>query len=78
MSSPTGSIRHNDSGELEADALFASYPPLTDEVAQTIAFTAFAPRDDPPYREGEAGPTEDDMTRTVRAARRMVRDTKKS
>jgi hypothetical protein len=78
MSSPTGNLRHNDEGELEADALFAVYPPLTDDVSQALAFTMFAPRDDPSYREGELGPTEDAMTQAVRAAHRMAADTGKS
>jgi hypothetical protein len=70
MSSPTGSLRQNEDGELEGDALFAVYPPPTSDFNQTLMLTAFPPRDDPPYRDGEPGPTEDSMTQAVRAVRR--------
>ena len=70
MSSSTGNLRKNEDGELEADALFAAYPALADDVAQTLAFTMALLRDDPPYRAGEPGPTEDAMTEAVRAVRR--------
>ena len=67
MSSPTGNLRTNEDGELEADALFAVYPPLANEVNLTLSALVAPPRDDPAYREGELGPTEDSATHAVRA-----------
>ena len=70
MSSPTGALRNNDDGELEGEALFASYPALPDSLNVVPAAIAFPPRDDPSYRKGELGPSEDALTVGVRAARR--------
>src|SRR5581483_1511906 len=67
LSSPT-QLREYENGELEGEALYASYPPWTDDIRGTPMSLAFRPREDPPYRKGELGPTEDEITMAVREA----------
>ncbi len=56
ISSPAGSLRYNERDELEGVALFAAYPPLTDESVTRMSL-AFPPRDDPPYYRGGVSPS---------------------
>ena len=70
MSSPAGDLHYNDEGQLEGVSLFASYPALPEDVSVTPAILTFAPREDPAYRQGEYGPTEDVLTAIVREGRR--------
>jgi hypothetical protein len=71
LTSPT-QLREYDDGQLEGEALYASYPPLTADISKAPMSLAFSPRDDPAYHEGERGPTEDAMTDAVREARRRL------
>jgi len=57
ISSPTGNLKYDDDEELEAEALFAAYPALKDDVAQGMVNLAFRPRDDPPYVKEEDSPS---------------------
>ena len=72
MSSPTGKLRYNDHGELEAEALAATFPALPDNVLVVPVALAFPPREDPSYRKGQLGPSEDDLTQAVRLGRRVL------
>jgi hypothetical protein len=73
MSSPTGELRYNEKKELESTALFAYYPPDIDTSITPMAL-AFPVRDDPPYKEGDPSPTEDNLTDAIKIARRMPRN----
>lgn len=73
MSSPTGKLRFNDHGELEGEALAATFPALPDDILVVPGALAFPPRDDPSYRKGELGPSEDNLTQAVRLGRRTLR-----
>jgi hypothetical protein len=59
LNSPTGNLDYDSEGYLEADALFASYPALTDAVKTRAVNLEFKPRDDPPYTLGGPSPTGD-------------------
>lgn len=49
MSSPTQLIGRNERGELEAQALIASYPGIASDAAPFLQSIAFPARDDPAY-----------------------------
>ncbi len=61
ISSPTGNVKYDGDEELEGEALFAAYPPLTDEISRGMVNLAFRPRDDPPYSKSRPSPSADDI-----------------
>ena len=57
ISSPTGNIKYNGEKELEGEAIFATYPALSDGAPGGFPSLLFKRRHDPPYVEGEPSPT---------------------
>jgi tetratricopeptide (TPR) repeat protein len=65
MHSPTHIHGYNEHGELEADAIYASYPPLSEDLSNAVPLT-FPTRDDPPYREGGPSPSSEPLAPATR------------
>jgi hypothetical protein len=52
-------MAHDGDGKLEADAIFACFPPMSDDVKASRLDLAFKPRSDPPYIKGDKSPSVD-------------------
>jgi hypothetical protein len=60
LSTSTGKPRYNEETKvLEADAIYAAYPPIPEDAKGRPVDLIFRPRDDPPYREGGKSPSSD-------------------